>query len=296
MKMQTLMMLLLLCIFLMVPPFTQAQNPALYSQLDPRPYDPSVDANINLYIGNWRESVPRVTHGTLIERDILTQGDPQNPTARGTVLSFVNRFTYATLSSHGVTTPTTLDGEQEIFYVISGTGLIYTGEKITELSGGIAILIPPGIEFSISNTASESLTMFVISEPCTPGFRPNSEILVANEHTTPYKQPMSHWVSLSKILFSTQSGLAVLENVVIVELHPMTFFHPHSHPEGCEEVWTAMTDNCYFLLGKEIRYQPSGTAYMIPPNGKTPHANFNVSDVTCKLFYFARYSDHKLRP
>jgi hypothetical protein len=38
-----------------------------------------------------------------------------------------------------------------------------------------------------------------------------------------------------------------------------------------------------------------GTAYMIPPDGKTPHANFNVSDHPVKLFYFARLREHEVR-
>ena len=66
--------------------------------------------------------------------------------------------------------------------------------------------------------------------------------------------------------------------------------------ESCEEVWTAVTENVFVLLGKQIRKQPPGTGYLIPPDGKTPHANFNVSDDRIKLFYFARYRDHEVRP
>ena len=75
----------------------------------------------------------------------------------------------------------------------------------------------------------------------------------------------------------------------------LAVFHPHSHVEGTEEVWTTIDDEIYVLLGKQIRFQPPGTAYMIPGDGKTPHANFNVSDKTVKMFYFARYSDHEVR-
>ena len=76
---------------------------------------------------------------------------------------------------------------------------------------------------------------------------------------------------------------------------PMTFFHPHSHLEGCEEVWTSIYDDIHVLLGKQIRLQKAGTAYMIPPDGNTPHANFNVSDKLIKMFYFARYREHEVR-
>ena len=63
------------------------------------------DANIDLYFGSWIDSEPYTTHGTLVERDILTQGDPLNPPAKGAVLLYVNRFTHATLDA-GVRTET----------------------------------------------------------------------------------------------------------------------------------------------------------------------------------------------
>ena len=100
---------------------------------------------------------------------------------------------------------------------------------------------------------------------------------------------------MAKHLFRTQDGLGTLESVQVCTFSPMTFFHPHSHVEGTEEVWTTVHDDINFLLGKQIRRQPSGTAYLIPTDGKTPHANFNISDKVVKMFYFARYGDHEVR-
>jgi hypothetical protein len=82
-----------------------------------------------------------------------------------------------------------------------------------------------------------------------------------------------------------------VQSILTVQFDPLTFFQPHSHREGAEEVWTAITENCYFLLGKQIRRQPPGTAYYVPPDGKTPHANFNVSEDRIKLFYFSRLNN-----
>ena len=41
--------------------------------------------------------------------------------------------------------------------------------------------------------------------------------------------------------------------------------------------------------------QPPGTSYLIPPDGKTNHANINTSNERIKMFYFARYKDHEVR-
>ncbi len=85
--------------------------------LDGAPYRPGVDPNIDMFIGSWQESMPVKTHGSLIERAVLTKGDAMNPPTKGAVLEYINRFSYATLDAHAVTTPTTLKGEQEIFYI-----------------------------------------------------------------------------------------------------------------------------------------------------------------------------------
>ena len=271
-----------------------AQAPP-YSQLDPKPYDPGIDPDIDMFMGSWKESMPYHTHGSLIERDILTRGNPMKPLRKGAVLKYVNRFTHATLEGHACTAPVTLKNEQEILYIISGMGTIHAGKKTADLYSGIAVLMPANLEFAMKNTGDEPLTMYLVSEPCPEGFRPNSDMLVVDENTVPVSTSNAHWVGIVRQHFTTADGLGTLESVLSCSFDPMTFFHPHSHVEGTEEVWVAIADDIHVLLGKQIRLQQPGTAYMIPPDGKTPHANFNVSDRIVKMFYFARYGDHEVR-
>jgi hypothetical protein len=75
---------------------------------------------INLYFGDWHNATPRTIRGSIMERDILTRGDGLHPTRAGAVLRFINSYTYATLAPNASTTPTRLDGQQEIYYVGSG--------------------------------------------------------------------------------------------------------------------------------------------------------------------------------
>ena len=258
-----------------------------YSRLDPKPYDPETEPDIDMYMGNWKNSMPRHTHGSLIERDILTRGDPLNPTIRGAVLMYAQRFTHATLFAHSSTTPTALDGEQEVFYILSGKGTITEGASTADLYPGIGVLMPPGLTFTMTNTGDEPLTMYLVSDPVPDEFRPKTEMIVVDENKQAWNTGNPHWVGLSKPLFNKNTGLATIGNIITVSFDPMTFFHPHSHVEGQEEVWTTVYGDVHFLLGKQIRSQPPGTAYYIPPNGKTPHSNFNVSDKMVKLFYFS---------
>ena len=92
--------------------------------MDGRPYRKGVDADVDMYIGDWRHSLPRHSHGSLVERDILTKGDPMAPTSPGAVLAYVNRFVHASLGPRAATTPTTLDRQQEVLFILSGTGRI----------------------------------------------------------------------------------------------------------------------------------------------------------------------------
>ncbi len=269
------------CIYIIA--VSQAQS------LDGRPYDPAVDPDIDMNIGRWQDSEPRTIRGSLVERDILTQGNPLDPSKKGAVLVFMERFTHAALGAGETTTPATLTGEQEIYYVLSGTGAVTAGGKTAGLSTGIAVLMPPDVEFTISNTGDEELTMYIICEPVPEGSKTNKDMKIANENTLPYRSSNGHWSHIVKELFLTGDNLATLQAVLTVTYAPMTIGHPHSHdPDyGSEEVWTAIEGTSIAFIGKQIRMQPPGTAYNIPPDGNTPHSNINRTDKPVKLLYFA---------
>jgi mannose-6-phosphate isomerase-like protein (cupin superfamily) len=268
------------------------------ANLDPNPYDPATEPDIDMFMGSFLESNPFRTHGSLIERHILTRGDGDTvkPQKKAAVLKYANRVTHASLMGFLKTQPVNLAGEQEIFYIISGEGTITSKTTTLPLRPGTAVLAPAGCEFVLENTGGETLDMYLISEPTPPGFRPNPDILVVAEADRPYYTSNTHWIGVAKTLLTTADGLGTLESVQVVTFDPMTFFHPHSHVEGTEEVWTAIDKECPVLIGKEVRLQRPGTAYMIPTTGETPHANFNVSGEPVTLFYFARYGDHDVRP
>lgn len=265
--------------------------------LDSRPYTPGVDADIDMYLCDWHDSIPHNTHGSLIERAIFTKGDPLHPTEKGAVLKYLNRFSYATLAGGAQTRPVTLDGEQEVIYIVSGTGTIQApGQDARNLSQGIAVLIPAGLEFTMSATQGEALNMYLVNEPVPAGFRPNTELLVKDENVQNVSMT-AHWVHIWRGLFGTGDGLGTLESIGTVTFDPMTIGHPHSHEEGVEEFWTEVMGTSIAFIGKQIRVQPPGMAYMIPPDGLTPHSNINTDpERQIKLLYIARYRDHDVRP
>ncbi len=280
MKIRIITLLLSLALSGSVPTFGQS--------LDGSPYTPGKDPNIDMWMGCWTESMPRHSHGSLIERDILTRGDSMNPPRKGAVLQQVKRFAHATLNAGHTTTPTTLKGEQEVFYVTGGEGIVSWSGKTADLFDGICFLAPEGLEFTMTNTGAEPLTMFLIVEPTPAGFSPKTDIVVKNETTFPISTMDGHWVYQERDLFLKHDGLATLYAVITLTQDPMTIGHPHFHDSKIEEIWTTIKGENIAFLGKQIRRQPPGTAYMIPPDGRTNHSNINQSRTEqIKMLYIA---------
>ena len=178
--------------------------------------------------------------------------------------------------------------EQAIFYIDSGTGTITSGGKTAELYEGIGILMPPGVEYSMTSTGNVSLTMYIIVEPIPEGFTPNKEMRVSDENVNPIHTTTGHWCHISTRLFKREDGLATMAGMGPVLFTPMSMGQPHSHGEGVEEIWFALRGDINVLLGKQLRKLPVGSAYKIPQDGITPHSNINVSGEPIKLFWFMK--------
>lgn len=253
---------------------------------------------INFYFGDYHASSPRTTYGSLAERDIFTRGDPQNPNHQGAVLRYVNSYTCATLAPHASTKATRLEGQQEIYFVESGRGTAAAAGQTVDLYRNIAILMPANLEFTLSNTGDQPLTMYVINEPTPAGFRPNSTMLVRDENKIPISSSDGLWDHIVKPLFVTADGLATLQTVLTVTLDPLTMGKPHivDH-DDIEEVWTALDGTSLAFVGNTLRRQAPGMAFYHIPDNKTPHTNVNQNeDAQVRFLYFARYHPHEPRP
>ncbi|MFC1538487.1 cupin domain-containing protein [Candidatus Latescibacterota bacterium] len=282
--------------------YTEEQYRQALNRLDARPFDPELDPDIDMFINSWTNAMPFNTHGMLVERMIMTycDGDPLEPLRKGAVLKWTNRLSRAFLDAGCVTTPVTLDGEQEIFYFTEGTGELTGAGETYEVRNGILALVPAGLEFTLKNTGTEPLVMYLISERIADGFRPNNTILVRDEYTTPYrdnnKYLTAHWIHNGKGIFTIEDGLGSLSAVNIGTMNAMTIGHAHSHREGIEEVWTLIKGNNLEQLGREIRWIEPGTAFMIPPTGETPHSHINPTKEPVKFLLFARWGNTPRRP
>ncbi|MFA6472069.1 MAG: cupin domain-containing protein [Candidatus Latescibacterota bacterium] len=263
------------------------------NQLDYAPLDLQKDPDIDLFIGDWQNSIPFNSHGSITERAVLTKstGDPLKPVRKGAVLTQANRLSRATIDPHVSTVPTKLKSEQEVFFVESGEGIITAAGNTAELRSGIFVLVPEGLEFTMTNTGNKLLVMYLINEPVPAGFTPKKELVVKDEKAMPFRDSgylKVHWSHNGKNVLTTQDGLATLKAVNYITFEPMSIGQPHSHAPEKEEVWLLVEGEYLLFLGKEIRWQNPGCAYKIPPNGTTPHSNINPTGEPARFLYFSR--------
>ena len=259
------------------------------------------DRRIDMFIGDWRKSMPRHAYGSLVLRDILTRGDNYAPPEPGAILKAINYLAYGRMQPHNVTTPTTLQHEQSVFYVVGGTGEVSAGGKTAALRKDIAVFIPENIEFTMTNTGDSDLTMYVVSEPVPDGFVPAKAMLVADEAQVAVRTPMAaspytlpgasgHWAHVVRDLFSRTDGLATIGDLITVDINPMTMGEPHPHNPGQEEIWTAIYGDSLAFIGTELRVQHPGMAYMIRPDQEMTHSNINAGDKPVKFLWFSSNS------
>ena len=269
---------------------------------------------IDLFYSDWRESLPRVEHGSLVLRDILTKGDNFAPSEKGAVMHFGNFFSYGRLAPGAETTPERMVGQQEVYYILGGEGEITSGGETAKLRKDVAVLMPVGVEFSMKCTGADPLTMYVINEPLPDDngivgrigripFHPKTRMVVKDESQAHQRTPAGgdpfivggasgHWAHIVKELFSPADGLATEQSVITVTINPDTLGEPHPHKPGQEEVWAAIDGSTLMFMGTQVRTQNPGMAYMLRPDGITIHSNINVSDKPVKFLYFAKFPDN----
>jgi mannose-6-phosphate isomerase-like protein (cupin superfamily) len=264
----------------------------------------SQDRRIDMFLGDWHDSMPRHAYGSLILRDILTHGDNYAPPQPGAILQAANFLAYGRLQPGNFTTPTRLDHEQNVFYVVGGSGQITAGGKTAGLHRDIAVFIPADLEFVMENTGNQDLTMYIVSEPTPAGFVPAKAMLATDEREVPVRVPMAespftlpdssgHWAHIVRDLFSRTDGLATIGDLITVTIAPLTMGEPHPHNPGQEEIWAAIDGDSLAFLGTELRVQHPGMAYMIRPDQVMTHSNINAGDTPVKFLWFSGSSIKK---
>jgi mannose-6-phosphate isomerase-like protein (cupin superfamily) len=262
-----------------------------FARLDNSPYNRATEQDIDMFMGDWRNAFPRIMHGSLYFRDMLTalQGpDDLHPARRGAVLTNAEAVSYVQLEPGA--TAHRVDGElkniQQTFVVSSGTGVITAGSTKVDLVKDQAFIITPGLEFKLTNTGDRHMAFYVISEKLSAGFTPRSSFQVFDNRS---KAPVTTaWANAERPLIAKGDGLSQYGAVTQVTMKGMTMSRPYSSAASVEEIWIATDGDVDVLIGKELRKLRAGTAYRAPSTGLTAHTKINASGQDARLLYFAK--------
>ena len=257
---------------------TVAPDPSYAAGGPPAYRHPDLDTDVYLYINHWRNSAPLEDHGGLIERDILTRGDPLHPTQKGAVLKYVKAYRRGVLQPRTNTVPRKYAGEQVFFYISSGKGRVDAGGKTAELEEGTAVFVPAGLEYRFFNLSDEQLEMYLVVEEIAPGFVPNAEISVGSYHDS---RPLygAHWAHIAHpFSYDVEPKFSNPMGFIVVSIDNFDIAQPHTHGPGTEEIWLQVRGRSLLFFGNRLLWQEPGEAFLIPPNNKVPHCSINHTD------------------
>ena len=119
---------------------------------------------VDRFFGDPMNSTGRLSHGGLLTREILRNGDPNAPGPDGAVLEYRTQVARATLLPNS-STPLMSINNQFLFFVVSGEGRLEDGTHSWDLRHGITMLIPPDVQRRFINTSSEPLEMVMTEWP-----------------------------------------------------------------------------------------------------------------------------------
>ena len=236
---------------------------------------PDSDTDVSLYINHWRDSPSLEDDSGLIEKDILTRGDPFHASRKGAVLKYVKAFKYAVLPPHSQTRPRMHEREQIFFYVSSGEGRMETEARSVRLEEETAVFVPAGLEYRFVNSTASELAMYEVIEETAPGFIPNTVISVGRWRDS---KPVygAHWAHIAHpFLYDAEPRFSNPMGFIVVSIDSFDIAQPHTHGPGTEEVWLQLRGRSLLYFGKSLLRQEPGEAFLVPPNNEVPHCSIN---------------------
>ena len=251
-----------------------------HSRLDARNIDPPNEHDVEMYIANWRDAFPQIRRGNMYVREMLTSlvgPDALRPARTGAVLSNAATVSFGMLEAYSRAHPVASEtqGVQDVLIVNSGEGVIVSGGKTFTLSRDKAIIIPPGVDYTLT-AGSDYMTFYIVGEKLPAGAVPGTSLTVIDHRNAPSK--MADWVDSERTLVSKADGLSQYASITRVDMPAaMAMARPTSAAAGTEEIWISTDGDVDMLFGKRLRKLPEGSAYRVPPTGITARAHINVS-------------------
>ena len=253
---------------------------------------PEVDANINLYMHDWRDSKSFTGHGGFIEQPVLIPGDPTDPARSGAVLKYIKAYNHGILPMGAETEPTKHKKEQAVFIIESGEGRVEAGGKSEEIMHGSGVFIPAELEYKFVNTGKEPLQTVIIVEEIGKDFEPIKEMKVGNYYRSRAGSGM-HWAHIGRGIISGAKYYNPM-GIAVVSIDAFDMAQPHVHEANTEEIWYQFRGRSLAFFGNTLQWMEQGTAFLVPPDARSVQCSINPSDEPTMFIYFGNRRDRSL--
>jgi mannose-6-phosphate isomerase-like protein (cupin superfamily) len=193
----------------------------------------------------------------------------------------VARFGELTVAPHGTCQMVEYPREEELYFVLDGSGMLHYGEKSHSLTPNDFTYVPPTIRHSISNPSSEALRVVLTTVRIRPetALAPPAELAVANLAEIKEETVGGHPNSvLYKLLIGPHTGTRdrinatyTVADFFLMDFAPGGTNTPHHH-EVAEEIYLVLDGEGQMAAGggmdgvQGLHHSKAGDAYYFRPN------------------------------
>jgi mannose-6-phosphate isomerase-like protein (cupin superfamily) len=244
---------------------------------------------LHRYVPELSEKNAGLTNATCHYRAIFGEGDKENRS-----LQTVTRFGEVTLSARGSCQTVSYERQEEIYFVVEGTGVLHYEDQAQPLRKHDFTYLPPGARHSLANNSSEPLRVLVMGFkiPSTISIgAPLSHPKVANLDDAKEETVSGHPNSvLYKLLVGSRTGKRdlidqayVMDSFFWMDFSPGGTNWPHHHP-AAEEIYLVIDGQGEIVAGGgmdgvEGRHPATaGDAYYFRPNCTVGFYNQNKAE------------------
>jgi mannose-6-phosphate isomerase-like protein (cupin superfamily) len=256
---------------------------------------------LHRYVPQLSQAKSDLTSANCHYKAIFGEGDGDSKILRG-----VSRFGEATLDSHGECREALYNRQEEIYFVLAGSGTLHYGDRTYPLRENDFTYLPPALKHSLSNNADTALRVLVMgfNIPSSVSISaPPSEPKIVNMDKVKEETVDGHPTSvLYKLLIGPRNGKrdAIDDAYVVTSLFLMDFApggtnFPHHH-ETAEEIYLVLDGKGEMVAGSgtdgiEARFPAKeGDAYYFRANctvgfynGNNPGAKAHILAVRSRI-------------
>lgn len=208
---------------------------------------------LHRYVPELKEKAADVTTPTCHYKPVFGAGDEDARLLRGIV-----RYGEMTVDAGGASVPVSYTNEEQIYFILEGTGVLQYGEEKAPVKKNDFMYLPPGIRHGVANSSSGPCRLMVMGYriPAGTSVTPPPKLLVANTEEVKKEVAGGHPPStLFQLLMgdtrSKRDRLAaaqVMTSLFIMEFAAGGTNFPHHH-ETEEEIYLVLNGQGDMVAG-----------------------------------------------